>query len=380
MPHADVVIIGGGVIGASVAWHLARRGCTDVILLEKDISLAAGSTGRSVGGIRHQFSSAVNVRLSQASVAQFGRFSDDTGAPADFIWRGYLFVLDNAADWAEFQDNVAMQRGLGVDVRLLSPAQAADLVPGLMVDDLFGATYCPLDGVGDPYAITQGYAQAARRLGVRVRIGVDAMGIVVEAGRVVAVETSEGRIATRWVVNCAGPWAAEVARQAGADLPIVPLKRQVYITDAFDRMPHDIPMVIDFTPSFYFRREGAGIMLGMTNKDQPPGFDLSLDPAWLDAMIQQALRRAPVLAEARIMRGWAGLYDTTPDGNPILGAVPEVEGFLVAAGFSGHGFMHSPATGQVIAEMIVRGAPSIDVSELGINRFTATARREHNVI
>jgi len=380
MPHADVVIIGGGVIGASVAWHLARRGCTDVILLEKDISLAAGSTGRSVGGIRHQFSSAVNVRLSQASVAQFGRFSDDTGAPADFIWRGYLFVLDNAADWAEFQTNVAMQQGLGVDVRLLTPAQAADLVPGLMVDDLLGATYCPQDGVGDPYAITQGYAQAARRLGVRVRVGVGALGIVVADGRVAAVETSEGRIATRWVVNCAGPWAAEIGRQAGVDLPIVPLKRQVYITDAFDRVPRDIPMVIDFTPSFYFRREGVGIMLGMTNKDQPPGFDLSLDPAWLAAMIQQALHRAPVLAEARIMRGWAGLYDTTPDGNPILGAVPEVEGFLVAAGFSGHGFMHSLATGQVMAEMIVQGAPSIDVSELGINRFTATARREHNVI
>ena len=380
MSSADVVIIGGGVIGASVAWHLARLGVTDVVLLEKDISLAAGATGRSVGGIRHQFSSAVNVRLSQVSIAQFHRFSEDTDAPADFVWRGYLFALDNAADWAEFQTNVAMQQALGVDVRLLTPAEAAALVPGLMVDDLLGATYCPLDGVGDPYAITQGYAQAARRLGARVRIGVAATDIVVEGGRVVAVETTEGRIATRWVVNCAGPWAAQVGDLAGVDLPIVPLKRQVYITDAFDLMPRDIPMVIDFTPSFYFRREGAGLVLGMTNKDQPPGFDLSLDRNWLDVMITQALRRAPVLAEARIMRGWAGLYDTTPDGNPILGPVPEVAGFLVAAGFSGHGFMHSPATGQIIAEMIAHGAPSIDVAELGVERFTAAARREHNVI
>ena len=380
MSGTDVVIIGGGVIGASVAWHLARLGVTDVVLLERDISLAAGSTGRSVGGIRHQFSSTVNVRLSQASVAKFHRFSEDTDAPADFVWRGYLFALDNAADWAEFQQNVAMQQALGVEARLLTPAQAADLVPGLMVDDLLGATYCPLDGVGDPYAITQGYAQAARRLGVRVRIGVGATGIAVEDGRVAAVETTEGRIATHWVVNCAGPWAAQVGDLAGVDLPIVPLKRQVYVTDVFDRMPHDFPMVVDFTPSFYFRREGMGLMIGMTNKDQPPGFDLTLDPAWLGVTIEQALRRAPMLADARIMRGWAGLYDTTPDGNPILGAVPEVAGFLVAAGFSGHGLMHSPATGQVIAEMIVYGAPSIDVAELGIDRFTAAARREHNVI
>ncbi|MFN8496567.1 MAG: FAD-binding oxidoreductase [Anaerolineae bacterium] len=381
METADVVIVGGGVIGASVAWRLAQLGCTDVVLLERDVSLSAGSTGRSVGGIRHGFSSAVNVALSLASSAHFRRFTDDTGEPAHFVWNGYLFLLDDEDDLRVFEGEVAMQQSLGVQgVRLVSPDDIKALVPQINVDGLTGGTICASDGVGDPYSICQGYAAAARRAGVRVRTGVAVTGICVEGGRVAVVDTSEGPIACRWVVNCAGPWAAQIGEMAGVDLPIVPLKRQVYITDRFDGLAPDVPMTVDFGPSFYFRREGAGIVFGMTDKTQPPGFDLTLDPAWLSVTIEQALRRVPVLAEARVMRGWAGLYDTTPDGNPILGAVPDVAGFLVAAGFSGHGFMHSPATGQIIAEMIVGREPFIDVSELGIGRFSAAVRREHNVI
>ncbi len=381
MQTADVVIIGGGVIGASVAWHLAKLGCTDVVLLERDVSLSAGSTGRSVGGIRHGFSSAVNVNLSLASSAQFRRFTDDTGHPAHFVWNGYLFLLDNEEDLRVFEREVAMQQGLGVQgVRLLTPSDIKALVPQIIVDDLVGGTICMSDGVGDPYSICQGYAASARQMGTRVRTGVAVSGIRVEGGTVTAVETSEGAIACRWAVDCAGPWSAEIGRMAGVELPIVPLKRQVYITDRFDGLAPDVPMTIDFGPSFYFRREGPGIVFGMTNKEQPPGFDLTVDPGWLSVTIEQALRRVPILAEARVMRGWAGLYDTTPDGNPILGAVPDVDGLLVAAGFSGHGFMHSPATGQVIAEMIVGQEPFIDVSELAIGRFSQAVRAEHNVI
>ncbi len=377
----DVVIIGGGVIGASVAWRLAALGCTDVLLLEREPDLATGSTGRSVGGIRHQFSSAVNVRLSLASVQQFHRFTEDTGEPAHFVWCGYLFLFDNGVDWAQAQRQVVLQRALGVEgVVTLSPDEAARLVPGLRVDDLVGATLCTRDGYGDPYSICQGYAKAARRRGVRVRSGVEVTGIEIAEQRVQAVETTEGRIVCRTVVNCAGPWAAEVGRLAGVELPIVPLKRQVYITDRFDGLPADMPMVIDFSPSFYFRREGPGIMFGMTNKDEPPGFDQTVDPGWLETTIEQALRRIPVLAEARVMRGWAGLYDTTPDANPILGPIPDLAGFLVAAGFSGHGFMHSPATGQALAEMALGLPPSIDVADLAVTRFGVSEGREHNVI
>jgi len=382
MKHA-VVIIGGGVIGTSVAYHLARLGCRNVLLLERESSLGAGSTGRSVGGIRHQFSTRTNIELSIRSIEKFHQFTEETGHPARFHWVGYLFLLDNAADWAQFQQNVALQQSMGVhDVRLLTPAEARDLVPQLEVDDLFGATFCPRDGFGDPYEVCQGYAAAAKRLGVQIRTGTEVVGIDVKGGRVRAVRTRQGDvIETEWVVNAAGPYAGLVGQMAGVNLPIQPYRRQVFITEAFNGLGLHIPMTIDFGPSFYFRREGAGILFGMTRKDEPPGFNLNVDPEWLERIIEHALHRVPSLADARVMRGWGGLYDTTPDSNPILGAVPEVEGFLVAAGFSGHGFMHSPITGQLIAEIILQGQPSVDIKTLSAQRFmTQAMTAERNVI
>lgn len=380
---AQVVIIGGGVIGTSVAYHLARLGCRDILLLEREPGLGSGSTGRSVGGIRHQFSTKTNIELSIHSIRKFHQFTEETGHPAQFHWVGYLFLLDNEADWVQFQQNVALQQSLGVhDVRLLTPGEARDLVPQLEVDDLLGATFCPRDGFGDPYEVCQGYAAAAKRLGACIRTGVEVTAIDVEHGRVKAVRTRAGDvIVTEWVVNAAGPYAGIVGEMAGVHLPIQPYRRQVFITEAFNALAPDIPMTVDFGPSFYFRREGAGILFGMTDKDEPPSFNLNTDARWLERIIEHALHRVPVLADARVMRGWGGLYDTTPDGNPILGPVPEVQGFLVAAGFSGHGFMHSPMTGQLIAEIIVQGQPSLDLEPLSIRRFAvAAAGAEHNVI
>jgi sarcosine oxidase subunit beta len=382
MERADVVIIGGGVVGTSTAYHLAKLGCRDVILLEKEIGLGMGSTGRSVGGIRQQFSTPTNIRLSMDSVKQFHRFAEELDVPARFHWVGYLFLISTDEDWEAFQRNVALQRSLGVkEVQLLSPEEVLDLVPQLNVEDLRGATFCPTDGFGDPYEVCMGYAEGAKRLGVRILLETEAVGIRVEKGRVRAVQTSKGEIETRWVVNAAGPYAGVVGRMAGVELPIQPFRRQVFVTDLFDGLPETFPMVIDFAPSFYFRREGAGVLMGMTDKEEPPSFNTNMNWGFLDKVVEQALHRVPVLAEAGLMDAWAGLYDTTPDDNPILGPIPGVEGFLCAAGFSGHGFMHSPMTGQVMAELIVDSHPSLDLTELSIERFTREGvAAEWNVI
>lgn len=376
----QVVIIGGGAIGASTAYHLAVRGVRDIVLLEREHALATGSTGRSVGGIRHQFSTAANIRLSLGSVAKFKRFNDEIG-PADFHWVGYLFLYDNERDAADAQRNAALQNSLGVPTRMLTPRDAQALVPPMTVDDVLAASLCPLDGFGDPSAIALGYAGAARRLGAQIRTGSEVTGMRVEGGRVTAVETRDDVIQTEWVVDAAGPYAAVVARMAGVELPIVPYRRQVFVTEPFDGLPAAYPMVIDFGTSFYFRREGPGVLIGMTDKHEPVSFKTHWDAEWRDQVITQAIYRAPVLANAAIARGWGGLYDTTPDANPILGPVPEVSNLLIAAGFSGHGFMHSPMTGQLIAEMICGDPPSIDISEHRIERFRAgTLDFEKNVI
>lgn len=382
VPLAEVVIIGGGVIGASVAYHLASMGCTDVILVEKEPGLAMGSTGRSVGGIRQQFSTPTNIQLSLGSVEKFRRFNEELDSPAKFHWVGYLFLLSSQESLETFRCNVALQHSMGLaEVDLLTPEEARDLLPQLRVDDLVGATFCPTDGFGDPYEVCQGYARGARRLGVKILLNCEVVDIKVRRGRAGAVVTRQGEIATRWVVDAAGPYSAVVARMAGLELPIKPYRRMVFVTDAFDGLPPSFPMVIDFDPSFYFRREGPGVLFGMTDKDEPSSFNTEVDWGFLDKVVDQVLRRVPVLADAGVMRGWAGLYDTTPDANPILGPIPGVEGFLCAAGFSGHGFMHSPMTGQLIAELITEGRTSIDISTLSVERFTAEELvAEKNVI
>jgi sarcosine oxidase, subunit beta len=379
--QAAVVIIGGGVVGASVAYHLAERGVTDVVVLERS-ALGSGSTGRSAGGVRQQFSSELNCRLSMLSVQKLLRFSEDTGWDASFHQVGYLFLLTTERDWELFQANVAMQRRLALDVDLLGTDAAQAMVPPLVVDDVLGATFCPSDGHADPTQVCLGYASAARARGVTIESGVTVTGVRVENGRVAAVETDQGTIATRLAVDAAGPWAAEIARLAGVSLPIRPYRRQLYYMERPAAIPATAPMVVDFASSMYFRPEGPGLLLGMTDRSEPSSFNVGTDDTFLALLIEQAVRRAPALESVGVIRGWAGLYDVTPDANPIIGRVPEVEGFVVAAGFSGHGFMHSPATGQLVAELIVDGAAhTIDLSPLSVERFAAgELPAEQNVI
>ncbi|MBM2809695.1 MAG: dependent oxidoreductase [Chloroflexi bacterium] len=379
--RADVVIIGGGVIGASIAFHLAQRGLTDVVIVERS-ALGAGSTGRSAGGVRQQFSTETNCRMSMLSVQKLRSFESDTGWDPGFQQVGYLFLLTTPQDWELFQRNVALQRGLGLEVDLTAAQAAKAMVPPLMVDDVLGAAFCSTDGHADPTNVCLGYAAVARELGVEVCSGVSVTGISLEAGAVTAVETSEGSIRTPCAVIAAGPWSGEVARCAGIEVPIQPYRRQLYYIERADSIRSTAPMVVDFASSMYFRPEGPGLLLGMTDRSEPSSFSTNTDDRFLAMLIDQAVRRVPVLEGVGFIRGWAGLYDVTPDANPILGPIPDVQGLIMASGFSGHGFMHAPATGQLIAEILVDGnARSIDVSAFSSERFRGEGiTPERNVI
>jgi len=369
MEKAGVVIIGGGVMGTSTAYHLAKRGCKDVVLVERD-QLASGSTALSAGGIRLQFSLESNIRIAMESLRTFERFAEEFDTEIDFRQHGYLFLATEPKDWVEFQANVALQQCMGVPVRLLSPQEIRDMAPYLYLDDVLGGTFCPRDGYADPYSVAMGFARQARRLGVNIREETEALDIKVNKGKVRAVVTNQGEIATPVVVNVAGPWAAQVGRMVGLKLPVLPYRRQVLVTAPFDELPRQIPMIIDFAPSFYFRREGASILMGMTDKDEPPSFNTNFDLAFLAKVGEKAAYRAPILDRADFMRGWGGLYEVTPDDNPIIGKdIGGVEGFYCAVGFSGHGFMQSPSVGRILADLVTSGQTDIDLSPFRLERF-----------
>jgi sarcosine oxidase, subunit beta len=379
---ADVVVIGGGVMGVSAAYHLASRGCRDVVLLEKAQFLGSEATGKCAGGIRYQFSTEINVRLSLLSLPMLDRFEAELGQSIDLRRTGYLFLLDNRGDLATFERNVAMQNRLGVSSRILSCSEAAALAPLIQMDDIVGAAWHEGDGLADPNGVVQGYAAAARRAGAQLFTGVTALGIRVESGRVAAVETSDGAIAARHVVDAAGPWAGQVAALAGVDLPIVPVRRQIAVTTPLPQVPTDFPFVIDFSRSLYFHREGRGILTGQSNPDEAPGFDQSVDHAWTERHLDAAMMRFPLLARAGLLREWAGLYEVTPDAHPVIDTLADPAGFSIVAGFSGHGFMHGPIAGQLVAEMILDGrAHSLDIRQLRFSRFAeGDLVREHNVV
>jgi sarcosine oxidase subunit beta len=391
---ADVVIIGGGCMGASVAYNLARLGITDVVIVEREPMLGMGSTGRNAGGVRHQFSSEANVRLSIESIRFFERFQEEVGYEIDFHQDGYLFLLSTEAALESFRRSVEMQRGLGVEVELIKADEAARLAPGLKVDGVIAATYCARDGICDPNGVTQGLAKEAQLAGVRITRETEVTGVRVEAGRVSAVETSRGVIKTSTVVNAAGPYARDIGRMIGLDIPIDPYRRHIFITEALAgadeersaeghlAFPRSHIMVIDFESTFYFHREGAGILFGMSDASEPSGYNTSVNWEFLELLTPVAVKRLPALADAPISHAWAGLYEVTPDAMPIIGPASEVEGFFIIGGFSGHGFQHCPAAGRIIAEMIARGEPSgVDAAQFSLNRFSNRAvQPETNVV
>ena len=368
--RADVVVIGGGIVGTAIAYYLAERGVSDVLLLERGL-LGEGSTGKCAGGIRTQFSTEINIRLSLLSRQVFDRFEDEFGIDPEFHESGYLFLAGEDREWAVLNENRALTASLGLDVELLSPAEISAKWPFVRTDDLLGGSYTAHDGYAGPYEVLQGFAKGARRLGVRIREGVEVTGISYNRTGVTGVETASGdRIQSSVVVNAAGPHAALIAAMAGLDLPVKPLRRQVFFTDAFDEIPEQFPMIIDLGHGWYMRREGKGLLLSGP-QDKESSFNTNVDFDAQEWTAERSVYRAPVLEKARLARrGWAGLYSISPDHHAILGAFPERPGFICANGFSGHGFQHSPATGMLVAELITEGsAQTLDIHPLRPERF-----------
>ncbi|HEY6826324.1 MAG TPA: FAD-binding oxidoreductase [Gemmatimonadaceae bacterium] len=379
---ADVAIIGGGIMGAATAYHLAKRGCTNVVVLEAGEMFGLGSTGLNAGGVRYQFASRVNIELSKLSFAMMERFAEEMDQQIGLRRCGYLFMLDRSNDLEQFRRNVALQNSLGVPSRIVTADEIASLAPEVDVTGIIGGSWCPADGLVDPHGLLQGYVSNARRLGATLRTGAGVEGVDVVDGRIVAVRTKDDVIATQNVVIAAGPWSASVGEMVGIDIPIEPIRRQIAVTGPIPGLRPDFPFVIDFSRSLYFHREGPGILTGKSNNDEQASFDTSVDQEWRLRHFEEAAQRLPLLADADISAEWAGLYEVTPDDQPILGKLPEVEGLYICAGFSGHGLMHGPATGQLMAEEILDGkAHSIDIDPLRWGRFASgVSAGEYNVV
>jgi len=378
---ADIVIIGGGVMGASAAYHLAQRGVKNIVLLEKEAHFGTGATGRCAGGVRYQFSTEANVKLSLKSLPMLERFKEEIGQDVSYRKCGYLLVATHEKDEQEFKWNVAMQNRLGVPTELLSGDEVRGRLPLMSFDDAIAGTFNPKDGTADPNSVVMGYINAAQKMGVTALTGAEVIGITVSGGEARSVKTSLGEIEARIVLNAAGPWSGLVAQMAGVQIPITPLRRQMFTTNPLKEVPEDFPFVIDFAKSLYFHREGEGLLVGMSNQAEQPGFDQNVDEDFELVNLEAAIERMPLIEKASRSSHWAGLYEVTPDAHPIYGAT-DIKGFLLCTGFSGHGFMHGPISGKLMSEFILDGAfSSVDVSMLDLKRF-AEGRliKEYNVV
>jgi sarcosine oxidase subunit beta len=365
---ADVVIIGGGVIGLSIAYHLGQKKAGMIVLLEKG-QLGEGSTSRCVGGIRTQFSTEINILFSLESMKTFDRFEEEFGVNPEFKRIGYLFLATTDQDVEIFRQNITLQKKFSIPVEWLDSDEIRRRFPYLKMDDILGGTFSPRDGYAGPSEVLSGFAGGAKRTGVRIYEGVEAKEILVDKGKVTGVRTNGGEISSPVVVNAGGPYASLVAEMAGLRIPVKPLRRQVFVTAPFYLIDQAIPLTIDFHRGWYFRQEVDGFLLSGP-LDREPSFNTNTDYEAMVEASENAIYRVPALEKAQIARGWAGLYEISPDNHAILGKVPGLEGFILANGFSGHGFQHSPAVGKVISELILEGkAKTIDISSLSIERF-----------
>jgi sarcosine oxidase subunit beta len=379
---ANVVIIGGGVMGTSTAYHLAHRGLKDVVLVEKEPFFGVMSTGQCAGGIRHQFSSEINIRLSLESIPMLERFPEEMGQDIDLRFIGYFFLLTHEEDVAAFRENVALQHSLGVMTEWLEPDDIARRVPLVNLEGVWAATVYERDGLVDPSSLVQGYVTNARRLGAELFTDAEVTGVQAAKGHIKAVETSQGVIETPTVVNACGAWAPQIGDMLGVDIPIQPVRRQIVVTTPIPEVSSGFPFVIFFRESLYFHPEGEGILTGKSNPNETPGYELDVDPEWEMVHMEEAMFRLPVLEKAGLLSHWAGLYEVTPDAHPILGRIPIVEGLYLMAGFSGHGLMHGPIVGLLMAEEILDGrAHTLNIDPFRYDRFLGgDLDPEYNVV
>jgi sarcosine oxidase subunit beta len=380
-PTADTVIIGGGVMGVSIAFHLAEAGVTDVVVVERG-ALGSGSSGKPIGGVRAQFSDPLNIELGSRSLRAYQDFPNRPGTDIGLDAVGYLFLLSTAEQAADFQASVTIQNSLGVPSRMVSPREARRLCPYLGTDGLVAAVYSPTDGHARPGRVVQGYAQAAARAGVTFATNTAVTGIDTTGERVRTVHTDRGQIACSTVICAAGAWSAQIGDMVGVHLPVRPVRRQLAFTTPLTPPAPTIPFTIDFSSTAYFHNSDDGLLLGLADPDQPDGFDTTWTSHWLELFRAAARRAAPALADMEVAGGWAGLYEVTPDHNALIGRAGEPGNFLYATGFSGHGLCQAPAVGEIVRDLYLDRTPFVDVSPFTADRFTAGAeiRPEAHVV
>jgi sarcosine oxidase subunit beta len=374
MHTANVVIIGGGIVGSSIAWHLTEAGCKDVLVLERESSQGKGSTGKSMGGVRAQFSTAINIQMSLYSIPFYARFEEQLGHPSGYRDQGYLFVATKEAHLAYLRTNFERQKALGLKtVQLLRAEEIAKMLPQLRADDIMGGSFCSTDGFVDPYSVMSGFMARATEQGATLWKKTEVTGIKRDHTGVSGVDTTRGHVSTRIVVNAAGAWAAQVAGFAGLELPVDPLRRMLVPSEPFDQFPHTSPMVIDMSNGFHFRPEGRGFLMAWNDPEETPGYKMDFEPSFVEKILTRAANRVPVFENLAVnpKRAWAGLYEMTPDHHSILGPAPGIAGLFFANGFSGHGVMHAPATGRILSDLILTGRTTVveDSSILAADRF-----------
>lgn len=381
--RASVVVIGGGVIGASIAYHLAASGVTDVVLVERD-ELASGSTCKAAGGVRATFSNPANIAIGLRGLEVYAHFGELYGQDIDFSRDGYLYLLSDQASLDNFTEQVAIHNRHGVPSRIVEPDEAQRISPLIRTDDMVGACWSPRDAKATPESVVMGYAAAARRAGARIIRHCEVLDVTRQGATITGVVTSLGTIATNTVVCAAGAWSGVIGEMLGVTIPVTPVRRQIAFTEPLAELPASSPsLTIDFPSNFYFHPEGNGLLLGWSDPAEQPGFNLKFElDDWLMGVGEIAERCAPAVLDYGIRTGWAGLYEVTPDCNQIIDRPAEVDGLLIATGYSGHGFLMGPATGEIIRDLYHGTTPSYDISGFTLDRFAtaSTARGEINIV